>query len=312
MTNTIDIQQVTRTFDGFTALDNINFSVPQNSIVGLLGRNGAGKTTVMSIMAGQDRPSEGNIEILGHAPFEHAPTLSQIIYVRDNQRYPDDYRLHHVLRIAPEFAPNWSSEVAAELVEGFRIPAKTRLKKLSRGQLSSVAIVLGLASRASVTLLDEPYLGLDVTARSLFHKMLLRDYEEHPRTIVLSTHLIEESSSMFDRVVVLDKGRVVVDDDTDQARDRAFVLSGSTGAIAKLLVDRPVLETRSIGALTSVTALGTIDDEFRQRAVEHGLMLARPSLQELVSAYGADNSESVETKEADRACVKPRVWWRVC
>lgn len=301
MTNTIDIRQVTRTFDGFKALDDISFSVPQNSIVGLLGRNGAGKTTVMSIMAGQDRPSEGNIEVLGHAPFEHAPTLSRIIYVRDNQRYPDDYRLHHVLRIAPEFAPNWSEDVAAELVEGFRIPAKTRLKKLSRGQLSSVAIVLGLASRAPVTLLDEPYLGLDVTARALFYKMLLRDYEEHPRTIVLSTHLIEESASMFDRVVILDKGRVVVDDDTDQARDRAFVLSGSTGAVTKLLVNRPVLETRSIGALTSVTAVGTIDDEFRQRAVEHGVQLARPSLQELVSAYGADHSGSVETKEAKRA-----------
>lgn len=301
MTNTINIQKVTRTFDGRKALDNISFAVPKNSVVGLLGRNGAGKTTVMSIMAGQDRPSDGNIEVLGHAPFEHAPTLSQIIYVRDNQRYPDDYRLHHVLRIAPEFAPNWSEEVAAELVERFRIPEKTRLKKLSRGQLSSVAIVLGLASRAPVTLLDEPYLGLDVTARAFFHKMLLRDYEDHPRTIVLSTHLIEESASMFDRVVILDKGRVLVDDETDLARDRAFVLSGSTGAVAKILVDRPVLERRSIGVITSVTALGTIDDEFRQRAVEHGLQLARPSLQELVSAYGAETSESVETKEVKRA-----------
>lgn len=300
MTNSIDIHGVTRSFSRMKALDNVSFSVPKNSITGLLGRNGAGKTTLMSIMAGQDRPSQGNVEILGHAPFEHAPTLSQIIYVRDNQRYPDDYKLHHVLRIAPEFAPHWSAEVAAELVDGFRIPEKTRLKKLSRGQLSSIAIVLGLASRAPVTLLDEPYLGLDVTARALFHKVLLRDYEEHPRTIVLSTHLIEESASLFDRVVILDKGRVVVDDETDQARDRAFILSGNTSAVENLMEDHPVLETRSIGALTSVTLKGTIDEAFRQRAAGHGVQIARPSLQELVSAYGADTPEPLEMKEAIR------------
>lgn len=299
MTNTIDVQQVTRTFGGMKALDDVNFAVPEHSIMGLLGRNGAGKTTLMSIMAGQDRPSKGRVEVLGNSPFEHAPTLSQIIYVRDNQRYPDDYKLHHVLRIAPDFSPNWSAEVAAELVEGFRIPAKTKLKKLSRGQLSSIAIVLGLASRAPITLLDEPYLGLDVTARVLFHRILLRDYVENPRTIVLSTHLIEESASLLDRVVILDKGRVVVDDETDQARDGAFILSGNTDAVAKVLADRPVLESRSVGPLISVTVTGAFDDSMLQQAAGHGVQLTRPSLQELVSAYGADSPGSVETKEVD-------------
>ena len=145
MTNAIQVRSVTRSFGGVNALDDVSFSVPQDSILGLLGRNGAGKTTIMSILAGQDRPTSGRVDVLGHSPFEHEPTLAQISYVRDNQRYPDDYRLHHVLRIAPDFAPNWSADVADELVEGFRIPKKTPIKKLSRGQLSSIAIVLGLA-----------------------------------------------------------------------------------------------------------------------------------------------------------------------
>lgn len=300
MTNAIDIQNVTRSFGRVKAIDDVSFVVPTHSIVGLLGRNGAGKTTIMSIIAGQDRPSEGHVEVLGHTPFEHAPTLSQIIYVRDNQRYPDDYKLHHVLRIAPDFAPGWSAELAAELVEGLRIPAKTPLKKLSRGQLSAIAIVLGLASRAPVTLLDEPYLGLDVTARALFHEMLIRDYAEHPRTIVLSTHLIEESASLLDRVVILDKGRVVVDGDAEEARDDACILSGNTEAIAQLLVGRTVLEKKSVGALTSVTAAGPIDEVFRERAVANGVQVTRPSLQELVSAYGANDAGSAETKEAEQ------------
>src|SRR5699024_10613145 len=149
-------------------------------------------------------------------------------YVRDNQRYPDDYRLHHVLRIAPAFAPNWNVDVAAELVEGTRVPQKTAIKEMSRGHLSQVAIVLGLASGCAVTLLDEPYLGLDVTARALFHEVLLREYEREPRTVLLSTRLIEESESLFDRVVIMDRGRIVMDADREETGESAWVVSGAT------------------------------------------------------------------------------------
>ncbi|MEO8907674.1 MAG: ABC transporter ATP-binding protein, partial [Microbacteriaceae bacterium] len=253
MTNAISVHAVTRSFGRTKALDEVSFDVPEGSILGLLGRNGAGKTTIMSIIAGQDRPSRGRVEVLGRTPFENASVLSQISYVRDNQRYPDDYKLHHVLRIAPDFAPNWNADVAAELIDGFRIPAKTRIKKLSRGQLSSIAIVLGIASRASVTLLDEPYLGLDITARALFHDVLIRDYAAHPRTIVLSTHQIEESERLFDRVVIVDRGTVVLDNDSDELQDLAFTLSGTTDAVGRLAAGRTVLRSHTVGGLRSVT-----------------------------------------------------------
>ena len=296
MSHAIDVRSVTRTYSKVRALDDVSFAVPEHAILGLLGRNGAGKTTIMSIMAGQDRPTAGEVHVLGRPPFEHAPTLAQISYVRDNQRYPDDYRLHHVLRIAPDFAPNWSPEVAAELVERLRIPAKTQLRKLSRGQLSSIAIVLGLASRAPITLLDEPYLGLDVTARALFHRMLLRDYEQHPRTIVLSTHLIDESESLFDHVVIMDQGRVVVDGERDELLASAWVMSGTTGAVGEVLADRPVLHTTTVGGLTSVTAAAALDDAARARAVELGVQLAPASLQDLVAAHGAGQSAPTDTQ----------------
>src|SRR5690625_2929106 len=147
MTAAIEVRSVTRTYGRTTALDDASFAVPAGSITGLLGRNGAGKTTIMSIIAGQDRATSGEVLVNGHTPFEHAPTLAQISYVRDNQRYPDNYRLGHVLRIAPHFAANWDEDLAAELVERFMIPTSTRISKLSRGQLSAVAVVLGLASR---------------------------------------------------------------------------------------------------------------------------------------------------------------------
>ncbi|GGE93288.1 ABC transporter ATP-binding protein [Mycetocola zhadangensis] len=301
MTNTIEIDSVTRQFGRVRALDSVSFAVPEHSFVGLLGRNGAGKTTVMSIMAGQDRPTSGNVTVAGHDPFEHAPTLAQISYVRDNQRYPDDYRLHHVLRIAPNFAPNWSPEVAAELVEGFRIPARTPIKKLSRGQLSSVAIVLGLASRAPITLLDEPYLGLDVTARAFFHTVLLRDYEDHPRTVVFSTHLIEESASLFDRVVIMDKGRVVLDAASDEATETAWVMSGTTPAVTRLTGNAQVLSTSTVGGLMSATGFGALDSETRELAQELRVQIVRATLQQLVAAYGANDAASDRKEEVRSA-----------
>ncbi|MGO1507314.1 MAG: ABC transporter ATP-binding protein [Microbacterium sp.] len=297
MTNAIQVRSVTRSFGGVNALDDVSFSVPQDSILGLLGRNGAGKTTIMSILAGQDRPTSGRVDVLGHSPFEHEPTLAQISYVRDNQRYPDDYRLHHVLRIAPDFAPNWSADVADELVEGFRIPRKTPIKKLSRGQLSSIAIVLGLGARSPVTLLDEPYLGLDVTARALFHEVLLREYQKQPRTVILSTHLIEESESLFDRVVIMDQGRILMDADRDETSEAAWVASGPTGAVHQLADDRRVLQRNTVGGLTSITVAGAIDDNTRARAGELGLQISRASLQQLVAAYGASEIEPLDVQE---------------
>jgi len=299
--NVVDIRSLTRTFGRSTALDNVSFTVPNDSICGLLGRNGAGKTTIMSIIAGQDRPTSGTVTVFGERPFENESILAKISFVRDNQRYPDNYRLHHVLRIAPAFAPNWNSEVAGELVDGFRIPAKTPIKKFSRGQLSSVAIVLGLASRAPLTLLDEPYLGLDVTARALFHDMLLRDYTAHPRTVILSTHLIEESEALFDRVLIIDRGRVRVGSDIEHTGDLAYTLSGSTEAIDRLSANRTVLQSHSVAGLKSVTVEGLADDDTATEAKRLGVQIKPATLQELVAAFGANTTETADVKEGSRA-----------
>lgn len=293
MTDAIDVQSVSRIYGRTTALDQVSFTVPEGSMTGLLGRNGAGKTTILSIIAGHDRPSSGEIRVLGHAPFEHAPTLAQISYVRDNQRYPDSYRLHHVLRIAPDFAPNWSHQLADELVQGLRIPTKTPIKKFSRGQLSAVAILLGLASRAPVTLLDEPYLGLDVTGRALFYELLLRDCAEHPRTVLLSTHLIGEAEDLFDRIVLLEQGMVVVDSEVDAARDLAFLLSGTAGAVDQLTAGRIVLRRQAVGGLRSVTLAGALDASTRSAARELGVEVAPASLHDLVAAYGTHDRSAI-------------------
>jgi ABC-2 type transport system ATP-binding protein len=300
VTNAIDLHNITRTFSRSTALDGVSLGVPTDSICGLLGRNGAGKTTIMSIVAGQDRPTSGRVEVLGQRPFENEAVLSRVSFVRDNQRYPDAYKLHHVLRIAPDFAPNWNADVAGQLVEGFRIPARTPIKKFSRGQLSAVAIVLGLASRAPVTLLDEPYLGLDVTARALFHDVLLRDYSAHPRTVLLSTHLIEESEALFDRVVIVDRGRIRADVASDETAQLAFTLSGATDAVDALVTGRTVLKAHVVAGLKSVTIEGSADDALVAEAHRVGARVAPASLPDLVAALGAEPATPTDSTTAQK------------
>lgn len=293
MTNAIELHNITRAFGRSTVLHNVSLGIPSGSICGLLGRNGAGKTTIMSLIAGQDRPTSGQVTVLGERPFENEAVLSKISFVRDNQRYPDNYRLHHVLRIAPDFAPNWNADVAQELVEGFRIPVRTPIKKFSRGQLSSVGIVLGLASRAPVTLLDEPYLGLDVTARSLFHDMLLRDYAVHPRTVLLSTHLIEESEALFDRVVIVDRGSVRAHVPSGDISDLAFTLSGVADVVDELSADRVVLKTHAVAGLKSVTIEGPATDALAGEARARGARVTPVTLQDLVAALGEDATSPI-------------------
>jgi ABC-2 type transport system ATP-binding protein len=291
MTNAIEVRALGRRYGAVTALEDVSLDVPEGSITGLLGRNGAGKTTIMSILAGQDRPTSGRAEVFGRTPFEDTATLQKISFVRDNQRYPDDYRLHHVLRIAPAFAPGWSQDIADELVEGLRIPAKTPIKKFSRGQLSAVAIVLGLASRAPVTLFDEPYLGLDVTARALFYNVLLRDHTERPRTILLSTHLIGESEGLFDRVILIGKGRVILQSEGENVPNLAAQVSGAADAVDRVTAGRTVLRTQRMANLKAVTIEGPADGELTARSEIHGVQVTPASLQDVVAAYGAEETD---------------------
>jgi ABC-2 type transport system ATP-binding protein len=214
----ISVAGLTRRYRGQLALDDVTFDVQGGSITGLLGRNGAGKTTLLRILAGHEFASTGSVAVLGASPVKDEALLRRIVFVREDQTYPD-VRVRHVLRVASWFYPNWSQELAEAMVADFALPPGRRIKKLSRGMRSAVGIVIGLAARAEVTLFDEPYAGLDAVARQLFYQRLVADLAEHPRTVLLSTHLIDEAAGLMDRVVVIDRGRVVLEAAAADLRD---------------------------------------------------------------------------------------------
>lgn len=289
----IRLAGVSRRFGRTFALDGVTVDVPSGVVCGLLGRNGAGKTTLMSILAGHDRPSTGTVQVLGRDPFEHAAVMGSISLIRDNQRYPDDFRLKHVLRIAPRFHERWDADLAAALVDDFRLPARTTIKKMSRGQQSGLGIVIGLASKAPVTIFDEPYLGLDATARRIFADRLLasRFDDADERTIVLSTHLIDEMEQLLDHVLVLDAGRLVRSGTTDEVTAGAHALNGPADAVLRLAGGREPISSHRVGGLLSLVFAGAAPAGLAAEARTAGVELAPVGLQDLVAALGDDRSQ---------------------
>lgn len=281
MTAVIEVAGLTRRFKNVTAVDGVSFSVAENTITGLLGRNGAGKTTLMQLLTGQEFASSGEIRVFGETPLENPSVLQRISFIKESQKYPEDFQPKHVLRAAPWFFPNWDEEFAARLIDDFRLPVKRRIKKLSRGQLSAIGVIVGLASRAPLTFFDEPYLGLDAVARQIFYDRLLEDYAEHPRTVVLSTHLIDEVANLLEHVLVIDEGRIIVDQDAESLRGSVTTVVGTRAAVDSFVAGREVLHRDHLGGLASVT-VGRLDPRERQEAGELGLELAPVSLQQLI------------------------------
>ena len=281
MNAVVEVEGLTKRFGQLTAVDNATFSIEENLIYGLLGRNGAGKTTMMQLITGQDFLSEGSIRLFGENPVENARALAGVCFVKESQKYPDEFKPKHVLKSAPWFFPNWDAEFAERLVADFRLPVGRRIKKLSRGQLSSIGVIVGLASRSPITFFDEPYLGLDAVARQIFYDRLLEDYGEHPRTVVLSTHLIDEVSNLLEHVLVIDEGSIIVDQDAESLRGSATTVVGTRTAVDAFVEGRDVLHRDHLGGLASVT-IGRLDATERREAAEAGLELSPVSLQQLI------------------------------
>ena len=282
MTHVIEVKGLTKRYRETVAVDDVSFTIEKDAIYGLLGRNGAGKTTVMSILTAQNLPTRGDVRVFGAHPYENAKVLSRMCFVRESQKYPDDAMPRHAFETARLFFPNWSQELADRLIDDFQLPVKRRIKKLSRGQLSAVGVIIGLASRAEITFFDEPYLGLDAVARQIFYDRLLEDYAEHPRTVILSSHLIDEVSNLIERVLVIDRGRIIMDESTDAVRNRAANIVGDAAAVDAFVGGREVIHRESLGHVASVTVLGALTPEDRTRLAAAGLDVAPVSLQQLI------------------------------
>ncbi len=293
MIPTISATALGRRYRDQIALDDVSLTVEPGTITGLLGRNGAGKTTLMRVITGLEFPTAGDLRVFGQVPAENDGVLRRMAFVREEQVYPD-FRVEHAIRVASWFYPNWDEGLARQLLTDFDLPPRRRIKRLSRGMRSAVGIVIGLAARAELTLFDEPYAGLDAVARQLFYDRLLAEFAEHPRTILLSTHLIDEVADLLEHVVMLDHGRVVLDAPADDVRGTGMTVSGPVTAVEEFVAGHTVWHRQRLGSRASVTIADPLDFAAQARARALRLSLEPLSLQQLlVHAAGVSSEEKV-------------------
>ena len=257
------LEGVSKIFDKTIAVNNISLELEENKIYGLIGRNGAGKTTLLKLLANQLEPTRGVIR-KGKEALKDNDSLSQeVCLAREtiNVLGIRNLSVKKIFQIASDVYPYWDNEYCQDLIKLFSLDIGQKHIKLSRGMQTMVGIIIGLASRAPLTLFDEPYVGLDPVARELFYESLLTDYEKNKRTIIISSHLMSELENLFERIIIIDQGSILLNEEMEAVHEKAKVISGDKAYVEKILKDKKVIYRQEIGRLANYTVFDSFTEE---------------------------------------------------
>jgi ABC-2 type transport system ATP-binding protein len=224
----------------------------------VLGRNGAGKSTLLATLAAFRRPTSGTVRLDGKDPFEHARLMAETCLVRQDKGFDPSMTVCEAFEVVAAFRPRWDGPYGDRLLDRFEVSPTTKLRALSTGKRAAVAVSIGLASRAPLTIFDEPQLGMDAPSRYAFYEELLADYTENPRTILVSTHLIDEIATLLEDVVILHEGRLLMHSTAEDLRGIGAELTGPAGAIDAITAGFEVHGERTLGGVKSVVVFDTL------------------------------------------------------
>ncbi|QCR32246.1 ABC transporter ATP-binding protein [Lysinibacillus sp. SGAir0095] len=281
MTLRIEVKNLSFQYRKQDALKDITFTVNENKVYGLLGRNGAGKTTLLSLLASFCEPSSGSITINGENPFENAKIMQHVNFVYNKDFREEADTLKNTLEDVRRYRPYFDLEYADHLIQKFKLAKDKPLKQLSKGMQSAVSVTIGLASRAPITIFDEAYNGMDAPTREIFYQELLEDQSEHPRIIIMSTHLVSEMDYLFDEVLILNKGELVIQEEYETLITKGASFTGSAEIVDSFVQPMNQLNTKQLGSTKSVMVYGEISETVRKEAQVKGLEVGPISLQDL-------------------------------
>ncbi|MEF9990550.1 MAG: ABC transporter ATP-binding protein [Romboutsia sp.] len=230
----VKLSNISQNFKKQVVLNGVSINFEENKIYGLLGKNGVGKTTLLNIMTNQLLCDSGNIEILGVNPKTNSKILENICIVREREFIDEDFRVKDIFDIYSYFSENYDKELEKKLCNIFDINKKKFYRKLSRGIKSMITNIIGICSNSPITIFDEPTIGLDASNRQEFYNLILDSYMKNPRTIIISTHLIDEIESLLENVIIIDKGKVILDDSLENISQKSFYISGKKEDLYKL------------------------------------------------------------------------------
>lgn len=276
----INVSNVFQTYHHVNVLEDFNLSIDNPMIIGMWGRNGAGKTTFMNVLSGQENVSEGSIEILGEPTYNNPEIQKYICYVQENHPFPYSWTVGHILKYGPYFYADWDNELANRLIDIFELPLKKKIITFSKGMKTAAQIVLGLASNSQITILDEPTNGLDAVKRKEFYDELLRSYELNPRIFIISSHHIEEIQHLCESMMVIHKGKLMMYIDTDELVDRGVYVTGNAENMNSILHKFEILEESTLKNIKKVLLNTELTEEIMSLAEENELLVESTSLQD--------------------------------
>lgn len=217
----IKIQNLAKYFDGRCVLDGINLNIPQGCIYGLLGRNGAGKTTIIRILLGLDSPTRGRTSLLGADSAKlSARTHGRIGHVAEAHNLIQNYKVSRLVKLCKDLSLQWNDDFFGRLIEAFRLPMQRRVKQLSIGMRAQLNLSLAMAIDPELLILDDPTLGLDTVARRQFLELAVDLLQKDGRTILFCSHILNDVERIADRIGILAAGKLIVDCPLEELKKR--------------------------------------------------------------------------------------------
>jgi len=247
MTSLVSAQGVTKQFGSFTAVDNVSFEIEAGKILGLIGPNGAGKTTLLKALLGLT-DCEGKLSVMGLDPFRQRKKLMQnICFIADVAVLPRWIRVTQLLDYVQAVHPNFSRKRAEELLLQTKIKANSKVKELSKGMVTQLHLSIIMSIDAKLLVLDEPTLGLDIIFRKEFYANLLNDYFDEGRTILVTTHQVEEIENLLTDIMFINDGKILLNSPMEALADNYVEVAASGEKANRARQFGPIAEGQMFG-----------------------------------------------------------------
>jgi ABC-2 type transport system ATP-binding protein len=248
----VEAQGLSVRYGAKTAVDDLSFSVPKGRVVGLLGHNGAGKTTLMKALVGL-KAAEGQLRVLGRDPVrERVALLQSACYIPDVATLPRWARVSELITLMQGLHPRFSADRARTLLRRTSVGLNDKVKSLSKGMVAQAHLALVASIDAQLMILDEPTLGLDVLSRKAFYEMLIDEWCDGERSVLISTHQVEEIESLLSDVLMLNEGKLVLSISLEDMDKRFVALSHDAAAADAMTAAHPLLRYRVQGGSASL------------------------------------------------------------
>jgi len=247
MASLVSARGVTKRFGSFTAVDNVSFEIEAGKILGLIGPNGAGKTTLLKAMLGLT-DCEGELSVMGLDPFRQRKQLMQnICFIADVAVLPRWIKVSQLLDYVEAIHPNFSRKRVEELLRQTKIKSGSKVKELSKGMVTQLHLSIIMSINAKLLVLDEPTLGLDIIFRKEFYANLLNDYFDEERTILVTTHQVEEIENLLTDVMFINDGTILLNSPMDALAERYMEIAASGEKADRARGLGPIAEGRMFG-----------------------------------------------------------------